>query len=88
MLLLLKSATNTYNIIYINSCPTRSWLRGYTTFSYSTQLSMNFIMLINVKMPTIIVEFGTPILCSLCANQGYKSFFMLNSAEHQNLSCS
>ena len=29
-------------------------LRGYKTFSWSTQLSMKFILLINVKMPTII----------------------------------
>ena len=39
-----------------------AWLRGYKTgsevikliFSYSTQLSKNFILLINVKMPTIV----------------------------------
>ena len=29
-------------------------LRGYTTFSCSTQLSTKFILLINVKMPTIV----------------------------------
>ena len=28
--------------------------RGYKTFSYSTQLSMKFNLLINVKMPTIV----------------------------------
>ena len=28
--------------------------RGYKTFSWSTQLSMKFLMLINVKMPTIV----------------------------------
>ena len=28
--------------------------RGYTTFSCTTQLSKNFIMLINVTMPTIV----------------------------------
>ena len=27
---------------------------SYKTFSYSTQLSMKFILLINVKMPTIV----------------------------------
>ena len=27
---------------------------GYKTFSYSTQQSMKFILLINVKMPTIV----------------------------------
>ena len=31
------------------------WPRGYKTFfSYSTQLSTKFILLINVKMPTIV----------------------------------
>ena len=29
-------------------------LRGYKTFSYSTQLSTKFILLINVKKPTIV----------------------------------
>ena len=29
-------------------------LWGYDTFSCSTQLSMNIIMLINVKMPTFV----------------------------------
>ena len=28
--------------------------RGYTTFSCSTQLSMEFILLMNMKMPTIV----------------------------------
>ena len=32
----------------------RTWPRGYKTFSCSTQLSTNFILLINVKMPTIV----------------------------------
>ena len=31
-----------------------SWPQGYKTFSYSAQLSMEFILLINVKMPTIV----------------------------------
>ena len=31
-----------------------SWPRGYKTFLWSTQLSMEFIMLINVKMPAIV----------------------------------
>ena len=31
---------------------TRHW--GYKTFLYSTQMSMKFILLINVKMPTIV----------------------------------
>ena len=30
------------------------WPRGYKTFSCSTQLSMNFFLPINVKMPTIV----------------------------------
>ena len=30
------------------------WLRGYRTFSCSTQLSMKFSLLINMKMPTIV----------------------------------
>ena len=32
--------------------------RGYKTFSCSTQLSMNFSPLINVKMPTIVWHFN------------------------------
>ena len=28
--------------------------RGYNTFSYSTQLSTKFILLIYVKMPTVV----------------------------------
>ena len=32
----------------------KDWPRGYKTFSNSTQLSMKFIMLINVKMPTTV----------------------------------
>ena len=31
-----------------------AWARGYKTFSCSTQLSIKFIMLINVKMPSIV----------------------------------
>ena len=31
-----------------------AWPRGYKLFSCSTQLSMEFILLINVKMPTIV----------------------------------
>ena len=31
-----------------------AWPRGYKTCSCSTQLSMKFILLINVKMPTIV----------------------------------
>ena len=31
-----------------------TWPRGYKTFSCSTQLSLKFILLINVKMPTIV----------------------------------
>ena len=30
--------------------------RGYKTFSTNTQLSMKFILLVNVKMPTIVSE--------------------------------
>ena len=30
------------------------WPRGYQTVSCSAQLSMKFILLINVKMPTIV----------------------------------
>ena len=42
-----------------NSQPQRKeqleiWPRGYKTFLCSTLLSMKFIMLINVKMPTIV----------------------------------
>ena len=32
----------------------QTWPRGYKTFLCSTQLSMKFILLINVKMPTIV----------------------------------
>ena len=32
-----------------------AFYRGYKTFLCSTQLSMNFLLLINVKMPTIVV---------------------------------
>ena len=38
---------------YSQSISYSSLARGYKTFSCSTQLSMKFIMLINVKMPTI-----------------------------------
>ena len=31
-----------------------TWPRGYKTFSCSTQLSTKFILLKNVKMPTIV----------------------------------
>ena len=42
--------TNLLTIFYC--CTTRP--RGYKTFSCSTQLSMKFILLINVKMPTTV----------------------------------
>ena len=32
----------------------QNWDRGYKLFSYSTQLKTKFILLINVKMPTIV----------------------------------
>ena len=32
----------------------QDWPRGYNTFSCSTQLSMKYVLLINVKMPTIV----------------------------------
>ena len=32
----------------------RELARGYKTFLYSTQLTTKFILLINVKMPTIV----------------------------------
>ena len=32
----------------------KAWPRGYKSFSYSTQLSTKFILVINVKMPTIV----------------------------------
>ena len=32
----------------------KNWPRGYKTFSFSTQLRLKFILLINVKMPTIV----------------------------------
>ena len=32
----------------------KTWPRGYKAFSCSTQLSIKFIMLMNVKMPTIV----------------------------------
>ena len=32
----------------------KTWPRGYKTFLCSTRLSMKFILLINVKMPTIV----------------------------------
>ena len=31
-----------------------AWSGGYKNFSYSTQLNMKFILLINVKMPTLV----------------------------------
>ena len=34
--------------------PSQSWPPGYKTFLCSTQLSTKFILLINVKMPTIV----------------------------------
>ena len=50
----------------------RTELRGYNTFSYSTQLSMKLFLLINIKMPTIV---GILIFIS------WKNF-MLNTAVH------
>ena len=32
-----------------------SWPRGYKTFLCSTQLRVKFFLLINIKMPTIVV---------------------------------
>ena len=43
-------------------------------FPCSTQLSMKFSLLINVKM----------LVCEATRARGYKTFFMLNSAEHEN----
>ena len=31
-----------------------AWAQGYKTFSCSTQMSMKFFLLINVKMPTVV----------------------------------
>ena len=31
-----------------------TWPRGYKLFSYSTQLSRKFFLLINIKMPTVV----------------------------------
>ena len=36
---------------------TQTWPRGYETFSCSTQLSMKFVMLINLKLLTIADSF-------------------------------
>ena len=45
------------NIIFVQTVSATRWprLRSYKTSSCSTQLSMQFILLINVKMPTTIV---------------------------------
>ena len=43
-------------------------------FLSSTQLSTKFILLINVKMSTIV---------GILTAQGYKTFSMLDSAEHE-----
>ena len=41
-------------ILHISQFLYKTWPRGYKTFSYSTQLSTKFIVLINAKMPTIV----------------------------------
>ena len=42
------------NTIRVSNSIHPAWTRGYKTFLYSTQLSTKFILLINVKMPTIV----------------------------------
>ena len=46
----------TYMYLYCITHPiyAKFWPRGYKSLSWSNQLSMKFIMLINVKMPTIV----------------------------------
>ena len=38
---------------HLNSL-TQNWLQSHKLFSYSTQLNTKFILLINVKMPTLV----------------------------------
>ena len=42
-----------HNIVTRNDCK-KHWALGYKLFFRSTQVSSKFIMLINVKMPTIV----------------------------------
>ena len=49
----LKSLHSPFNFVDIGIIKA-AWPRGYKTFSCSTQLSTKFILLINVKMPTIV----------------------------------
>ena len=58
LLLFIKVSLNTYNglvdlLFRMNSS------QCYQTFSCSTQLSMNFTLLIGVKMPTVVGIFFT-----------------------------
>ena len=54
------------------------WPQGYIFFSWSTQLTMTFILLVNIKMPTIlgiltfISRINTP---SECIKQGETFIF-------------
>ena len=58
-------------------------------FSCSNQLSMKFSLLINMKMPTIVLakkNIQLLVISDLLVGKidhGYKFFFMLNSAEHE-----
>ena len=45
------SVFNSSMAVSLNSI---AWSQGYTTFLCSTQLSTKFILLINVKMPTVV----------------------------------
>ena len=41
------------------------WPQGYKTFSCSTQLSIKFILLMNVKMPTIVAVGILTFMCRI-----------------------
>ena len=52
------------------------WPRGYKTFLCSTQLSMKFFLLINVKMPTIV-----GILIFMSGKNSILAYLSLKKAE-------
>ena len=53
-----------------------TWPRGYKKFSCSAQLSMNFFLLINVKMPTIV-----GILTFMSRKIAFLAYLSLKKAE-------
>ena len=56
-----------------------AWLRGHKTFFFhTTQLSMNFFLLINIKMPTIV---GILIFISR------KNFMLSSAVQEESLNC-